>query len=104
MRHLFLYLFPYTLFIYPTLSIYLIIAKRYNGRSGQLEKDGKVGRHKPTQPDLTTTLQRFRANTNLLTARQSMNLILIVVLVGASHSFINIVAPHLDLRMPPLLR
>ena len=31
MRHLFLYLFPYTLFIYPTLSIYLIIAKRNKG-------------------------------------------------------------------------
>ena len=47
MRHLFLYLFPYTLFIYPTLSIYLIIAKKNNGRSfppGQLEKDGKVGK------------------------------------------------------------
>ena len=48
MRHIFLYFFPYALFVYPTLSIYLIIAKRSTGRSGQLEKDGKVGKQNST--------------------------------------------------------
>ena len=51
MRHLFFYFFPYALFVFPTLSIYLIIAKRYSRRSGQLEKDARVGKQTSTQPD-----------------------------------------------------
>ena len=54
--------------------------------------------------DYNSAYQRVCARTNLLTAQQSVNLILIVVLAGTSHIFMNIFAPHMNLKLSPLTR
>ena len=54
MRHLFLWILPYMIFVYPTIKIYIIIAMKSNGRSpGQFEKDGKVSCRKNYVTEMT---------------------------------------------------
>jgi hypothetical protein len=68
------------------------------------KKGNKSKSNTMLKTDYESVYQRVRAHTNLLTAQQSMNLILIVVLTGTTHIFMNIFAPQMNLKMSPLTR
>merc|ERR550525_447961 len=78
------------LFIYPTVTIYILLIN-YNNRRVQDQVQGKAKG------------VRQKNRTNLLTARQSLNLLLITVIMGGTTTFVNVIYPVVKERNPEIV-
>lgn len=88
-RYIFLFFLPFTMTIFPTLYIYILLIRANNDRPVSLSNIAKG--------------LRQRNRTNLLTARQSLNLVLIVTIVLTSTTFINVIYPTIQDQEPEII-
>jgi hypothetical protein len=95
-QFLFLLLFPYALLSYTTIYIYILLIRHNNARpmpQGNIAM-AKVGRLRC--PLMCPQGVRQRNRTNLLTSRQSLNLILIVLISGGSRTLAYVIYPAMQ--------
>jgi hypothetical protein len=103
MRFNFLYILPFALMVYPTIYIYILLINHNNARptpQGDIAK-AKVGW--PRNPSMRPQGVRQRNRTNLLTASQSLNLLLICVITGCSGIMANVIYPAMQKQKPEIM-
>ena len=108
-RHIFFFIFPYAIFAYPVLYIYIFLIKTNEERVSLLGHDKKKKVCSSNQTGLNCNkwgiyfLQspyQSHSRTNLMTARESFGMILILMTVGSSTAIVNFIFPFLRQSQP----